>query len=282
MKKRKLDSTVLALWILIALMLTLTITIVLLNIFLQSMSDIKKLLLDLLKSLLSAVTVGVIATMFTQIIANNLAKVKRNNDKLKKFGVTYIGTGISTKKDVIHLFGNPYTNEYPSEIKLLFISGNGFFRFFKKELLNCLQKSNCTVKILLLSTDISNQEYAQRMEKICPQKNSYFSQVNDESIPLLKSIVDQLDDDKKKQLKLRFYKDEYRYNYRISKYCSGDYVSGKCWLNIQPFNRDAIDVSIGLDGEWDNEISSNNNIFELLDIGFDQLWDEYKETEYKL
>ena len=48
--------------------------------------------MDLLNSLLSAVTVGVIATMFTQIITNNIAKIKKNNDKLKEFGVEYIGT----------------------------------------------------------------------------------------------------------------------------------------------------------------------------------------------
>ncbi len=281
MKKRKIDSATVALWVLIVVMIVLIVTIVVLNIFLQSVSAMKDLLLDLLNSLLSAVTVGVIATMFTQIITKNIAKVKQNNDKLKKFGVNYIGTGISTKKDKLHLFGNKYTGEYPDEIKLLFISGNGFFNYFQNEILNCLQNSNCIVKIMLVSTDSSNKDYVRRMEKLCPQKTSYNHQVIEESVPLLQYIIDQLDEKKKGQIKLRFYRDEYRYNYRIAKYCDGDSISGKCWLNIQPFNRDAVDVSIGLNGEWSNEYESNDNIFELLDTGFDYLWNEYEFTEYK-
>lgn len=281
MKKRYFDATTLALWILIVLVIIMVVTIVTLNVFLQDESAIKSLLLDLLNALLSAVTVGVIATMFTQIITQNIAKVKRNNDKLAEFGVKYIGTGISSKKDKRQLFGNSHIKKYPAEIKLLFISGNGFFKYFQNDLLNCLQSSNCSVKVLLLSTDPSNQAYIKRMEKLCPQETPYIQQVNDEAIPILQAIIDQLDEKKKKQIQLRFYKDEYRYNYRIAKYSTGESVYGKCWLNIQPFNRDAVDVSVGLNGEWDDEASSENNIFELLDTGFDCLWNEYEDTAYK-
>lgn len=280
MKKRKNNSTSLALWILIFVMIAIILAIVILNIQLQSISEIKGLLLNLLNSLLSAVTVGLIATTFTQIITNNMIRVKRNNEKLREFGVEYIGTGLSTKKDTIQLFGNKYTKEYPHEIKLLFISGNGYFRFFQKELLQCVQNSDCTVKILLLSTDPSNQEFIARMESICPQNTPYSDQVEKESLPILQSVVDCLDENKKRQIQLRFYKDEYRYNFRIAKYCSEDSVFGKCWLNIQPFNRDAVDVSIGLNGGWNNESLSSNNVFELLDVGFDQLWDKYEKTDY--
>lgn len=283
MKKRGFDSTTTALWVLIFVMIVLAVAIVFVNVCLQSESDMKETLLDSLNSLISAVIVGVIGTMFTKIIVDNLAKVKRNNDKLKEFGTEYIGTGESTKKDVLHLFGNKYINEYPKEIKLMFISGNIFINKFKKELLNCLQQSDCIVKILLISTDPLNQEYAKRMEKICPQKEPYHCQVNNKSINVLKSIANQLNDsNKRSQLKLRFYRDEYRYNFRIAKYCSGDNIAGKCWINVQPLNRDAVEVSIGLYGEWNNETSSDNNIYELLDEAFDKLWDEYEQTEYTL
>lgn len=281
MKKRKRDSTGLALWILIFTMLAIISAIIFLNIRMQSLSDMKSLLLNLLNSLLSAVTVGLIATTFTKIVANNMAKVKRNNEKLNEFGVEYIGTGRSTKKDTVRLFGNKYTGEYPDEIKLLFISGNGYFSRFNKEMLQCVQNSNCIVKILLLSTSAENNEYISRMEYMCPQKTSYSDQVNKESLPILQSVVDNLEQNKKDHIQVRFYKDEYRYNFRISKYCSDESVYGKCWLNIQPFNRDAVDVSIGLNGSWGNDNYTDSNIFELLDIGFDQLWDKYKESTYK-
>jgi len=279
-KRKKYDSTSLAMWILIVIMLILTITIVILNIHMQSASDMKSLVFDLLNSLLSAVTVGLIATTFTKIITDNMAKVKRNNEQLSKFGIDYIGTGRSTPKDTLHLFGNPYIKEYPKEVKLFFISGNGYFRTFQKDLLQCVQNSDCTVKILLISTDPSNHEYIERMNSMCPQKTSYYEQVNDESLPILRSVVDSLDESKKGQIRIRFYKDEYRYNFRIAKYCFGDKIQGKCWLNIQPFCKDAVDLSVGLNGSWNNETVSDSNMFELLDRGFDQLWDKYRETEY--
>lgn len=280
MKKKDYNSTTLALWVLIIIMLVIISAIVVLNIKMQRASDIKWLLLDLLNSLLSAVTVGLIASTFAQIIANNMIRVKRNNEKLSKFGVEYIGTGRSSPIDTDQLFGNGITKNYPSEIKLLFISGDGYFRAFGKNLLHCVQNSDCVVKILLLSVDPSNREFISRMEKMCPQKISYYDQVMQETLPILQSVVDNLDESKKKQVRLRFYKDEYRYNFRIAKFFSEDNVEGKCWLNIQPFNRDAVDISVGLNGSWDNEHPSDSNIFELLDAGFDQIWDEYKETEY--
>lgn len=260
--------------------LVLVVTLVLVSIFLQSEEDINKLKFDLLEDLLSAATVGVVATLFTEIITNKILAVKRNNDKLKEFGVKYIGTGISSPADIRGLFGNPLLKKYPSEIKLMFISGNGFFLHFQKDLLKCLQNSNCTVKVLLLSTDPSNLDYARRMERICHQERTYFHQVDREAICLLQSVVDQLEERKKGQIQLRFYKDEYRYNFRIAKYCNGDEVSGKCWLNIQPLNRDAAELSIGLNGEWDDESSLKSNVFALLDDSFDQLWEDYAHTEH--
>lgn len=280
MKKKNCDFTSLALWILIAIMLVLIVLIVVLNIQMQSATEMKSLVFDLLNSLLSAVTVGLIATTFTKIIADNMAKVKRNNEQLKKFGVDFIGTGRSTKKDTLHLFGNPYTKRYPKEVKLLFISGNGYFKTFQRQLFQCVQNSDCVVKILLLSTAEDNLEYIKRMEFLCPQRTPYCDQVNKESLPILKSVVDKLDGNKKSQIQVRFYKDEYRYNFRIAKYCYGDRIQGKCWLNVQPFCKDAVDLSVGLNGSWNNESSSDGNIFELLDSGFDQVWNKYKETQW--
>lgn len=280
MKKRGFDSTTKALWVLIFVMIVLAVAIVLVNVCLQSESDMKEILLDLLNSLISAVIVGAIGTMFTKIIVDNLAKVKRNNDKLKEFGVEYIGDGESTKKDILCLFGNKYTKEYPKEIKIMYISGDNFFKDYEKELKNCLQESDCIVKVLLVSTCHQNRDFLNRMENICSQTESYCYQVNNKSIPTLQTIVNGLNRGKKKQLKLRFYKDEYRYNFRIAKYCTQNDVAGKCWVNVAPLNRNAKDTSIGLYGEWNNAISSANNIFESLDEAFDKLWDEYKYTEY--
>ena len=281
MKKRKFNSTATALWTLIVITIVICVAMIVLNVLYQTPEDWKNILWSLLDSLLSVVLFGGIATLFTQIISHNILKVKKNNDKLKEFGVEYIGEGESTPEDTLNLFGNKYKKRYPSEIKIMFISGNGFFRIFKNELLECLRNSDCVVKILLLSTDSTNAEYAKRMEDMCPQKNTYFHQVDEEAIPILKSILSHIDESKRGQLQLRFYKDEYRYNFRIAKYFEDGGITGKCWLNIQPFNRDAVDVSVGLNGGWDDKANSKNNIYKLLDKGFDDLWLTYENSEYK-
>lgn len=279
--KNKRNSNLLSFLVFPIIAVILIAFIIILNAFLKDTWNINDKLLDTLNSILSAFVVGIFTTIFTQIITHNIFAIKKTNDKLKEFGVEFIGKGTSTSKDTRCLLGNSITNKYPSEVKLLFISGNGYFKLYNKEIFNCLKNSDCIIKILLLSTNPSNKEYIERMEKLCYQKTPYIEQVNSQSIPLLQSIVDKLEKGKKHQLKLRFYKDEYRYNYRIAKYCNNDDVFGRCWLNIQPFNRDAVDLSVGLNGSWDSERSSDNNIYELLDKGFDYLWDEYESTEYK-
>lgn len=248
--------------------------------FCSKNGDVEKLSYDLMSSFVTAVTVGLFTSISTNVIIKGFARVNRNNKKLADFGVKYIGGGKSTRIDDTKLFGSKILNSHPNEIKLLFISGNGFFERYQKHILSCISESDCYVKILLISTDHSNADYLKRMEDVCPQEPSYYKQVNEQSIPILKSIVDGLDDDKKDRLQLRFYKDEYRYNYRIAKYYYDDNIVGKCWLNVQPFNKDAIDLSVRLDGEWDDN-SSNKNVFSELDRGFDLLWDKYESTEYK-
>lgn len=281
MKKRNdtANRSVIALYILIVLMVVISVSIITLNLLYQTKDDFKSLLISLLDSLLSAVTVGLIATTFSKIITNNFAIIKRNNQKLSAFGVREIGTGVSTKKDSLDLFGNPYTGVYPRELKIMFISGNGFFSHYKNDLTDCL-RHGCLVKILLLSTEDANQSYLSRMNKLCPQTTAYKDQVDAETLSTLRSVFDSLDAKQRQLLQVRFYRDEYRYNFRIAKYCDQDNrVSGQCWLNIQPFNRNAVDMSIALKGGWD--ATSEDNFFATLDDGFDRIWHTYPQTEYR-
>ena len=281
MKRRSIKITSVHLWILIAFSIAVIVGTVLLSIYVLDREDINELVLDLLKALVSAVTVGVIVTTTTGIITDNFIKVQKNNQKLREFGVRKIGSGMSDTEDTRLLFGRKNIKKYPDEIKIMFISGNGFFARYQNELYTCLKNSNCSVKILLLSTDVANQSYIQRMEEMCPQKPSYYDQVNKEALPILQSVIDRLEDDKKHRIQVRFYTDEYRYNFRIAIYNRKEESQGFCWLNVQPFNKDAAELSVGLDGAWSSTDSSPNNIYELLDIGFDQIWDKYAKTEYK-
>ena len=83
------------------------------------------------------------------------------------------------------------------------------------------------------------------------------------------------------KIQLRFFKDEYRYNYRIAKYVDEENVHLKCWWNIQPFNRDAVDLSIMLHGAYVSDLPSDGNVVTCLDDGFDYIFEKYKDTQYK-
>lgn len=260
--------------ILTVIILVLVALIIVANVVLQNETDWKKILTDLLNDILSVAIVGVVATIFTKVISDNFFKIKKNNDKLLSFGVNRIGEGKSTVEDTLNLFGNQKLKKYPSLIKLMFITGNGFFKAFEKDLVECLQNSDCSIKILLMSIDDGNKDYIDRCEFLCPQKTPYIKQLTDETLAVLNPLIEKFPN----RIEIRYFKDEYRYNFRIAQYRIKDgSFDNICWLNIQPFNKDAIDLSIGLTGSW-NDCMKNveENIFYQLDLGFDLIWNKYE------
>ncbi|MCH5163582.1 MAG: DUF1643 domain-containing protein [Clostridiales bacterium] len=272
MKKRKkfgMSFLMFAIFLLI-----LSVLIIVANILLQENTDWKAILTKLLNDILSVAIVGVIATFFTKIISDNFFKIKQNNDKLLSFGVEKIGEGKSTSEDIINLFGDKKTNTYPSEVKIMFITGNGFFTKFKKDIIECLQNSDCTLKILLMSAKDDNKNYVGRCEALCPQNTTYYDQLIVTTLPILNCIAEQFPN----RVEIRYYKDEYRYNFRIAKYRIKDGTfDNMAWLNVQPFNKDAVDLSIGLTGSWNSSDKNlEENMFYQLDKGFDFIWDKYK------
>lgn len=272
MKKKKQFE--LSFWVLAVIIIALVIMIIIANALLHDSTDWKEILTDLLNDILSVAIVGVVATIFTKVITDNFFKIKKNNDKLLSFGIENIGEGRSNAADILNLFGNKKTNNYPAEIKLMFISGNGFFKTFFDDIKECLQNSDCKIKILLVSTQEDNKEYIERCERLCPQSTSYISQVNDETIIYLQPLMDQFPN----RVEIRYYKDEYRYNFRIAKYRLKDgSFNCLCWWNVQPFNKDSVDLSVGLQGSWNSSDKNlSENIFNHLDNGFDLIWDNYR------
>lgn len=279
MKKRFKSSSSITLFVMIIVMVIIIVGIIIFNLAFQTKSDWKTIGADLIASLLSAITVSLIIGTFTKIISDNILKIEKNDRWLKSFGVDKIGGGRSTHKDTIELFGNPYKNHFPKEVKLLFITGNGFLNHFKNEITTYLKNPNTTLKLLLVDISDDNIDYVKRMEAICPQKTSYKDQILNESLPALREIITETG--AKDRIKLRFFKDEYRYNYRVAKYVDDENVEIKCWWNVQPFNKDAVDLSIMLHGVCASDTPPDTNVVNYLDKGFDFIFDKYKNTEYK-
>jgi len=279
MRKRNRFSSSTALWIMLILMVTIIAAIISVNIFWQDIMEWKNLAMELMNSLLSAITIGLIVGTFTKIISDHLFAVKRNDQKLALFGIQQISTGVSTTKDVLNLFGNPYKKQYPSEICLSFITGNNFFKTFQHEIVCCL-KQGCYIKVMLASPDEANYGFLKRMEELCPQKERYINQIWQETLPLVDKIRKEAGSAEGK-IMVRFYRDEYRYNYRLARYLIGENeLKTNFWINISSLNIDAVDSSVVLKGVAYSAEDNENSIFKKLDESFSFLWDKYRSTEY--
>lgn len=218
-------------WVMLLVMLTIVCAIIALNVFMQEPDDWRKLAFDLMNALLSAIVVGLIISTFTKVIAERLLSVKKNDRKLAGFGVREIGTGESSNKDRLDMFGNPLLGKYPKEIKLFFITGNGFINRFRADIIKAVVEGNCRIKILIASKD-DNGDFLMRMEALCPQKTSYEEQIEKETLPAIDHIREELKD-KKDRISVRFYKDEFRYCFRIAKFYDMDLGSrSNYWVNV--------------------------------------------------
>ena len=285
MKQKRRINLFSDLWALLGIMLIIVAILIALNIYFQEPETWKNLLFDLMNSLLSALIVGLVIGTFTKVIADRLVSVQKNEMKLSAFGIQEISTGISTEKDCVELFGNSVTRKYPKEIKLLFITGNGFMKEFEHKVYKAIAEGDCIVRILLASTQSENIEYLESMEYMCPQKISYKEQIEEQTKQVIDRIRQRLKDkgltERINNISIRFYRSEYCYNYRISKYVDahGD-VTNMCWLNVQTPTKDAGELSVVLKGATDVDTDRCSNMFFRLDEGFDKLWDKYEATEY--
>lgn len=261
-----------------AVVILILIILVLLCHFNLEKENYISILTSVTKDYISAVLISFIVGAFFKMITEKFFIVKKNDKLLRKFGVLEVGTGVSTRKDVHSIFGYEILNIYPQEIHLLYITGNVYLSVFRKELTKCL-KHGCVVKLLLVSTDEKNIDFVHRLEEIYERNNGKFGKQIDD----VKALISELKTEYTNQIRIRFYQDEYFYNFRSAKYYDSktDTVFYKSNINIQPFNKPAADCSIGLSGTYkSSDKDLDNNIFYLNDKAFDKLWDKYEETEY--
>ena len=168
----------------------------------------------------------------------------------------------------------------------MFITGDNFFIHFKDRIVKSIAKGNCMYQILLAS---DNCEHLQRLDKMCkqPDNNKYADQLIT-TLDVLKQIVEELGDKYQKNIEVRFYQDQYRYNFRVATY-SIDSVNGSkierkyCHWNVQPFNENSIDHSIALISEWDEDESTEPNSFlaQYLEVGFDDIWEKSRQEDFR-
>ncbi len=278
MKRKYKYRTTLFFWIMSIIVAAVVISVIVTSVVYLNEENWISVLTSVTKDLITAIVVTFIVGAFFKMITEKFFLVKKNDRLLRKFGVLNVGTGISTKSDVHSIFGYKFLNTYPQEIHMLYITGNVYLSTFKDELIECL-KHGSKVRILLVSTDKENIGFVNRLEKIYGKEANEFSKQIDD----VKKLIDELKIEYPNQISLRFYQDEYFYNFRSAKYYDEKkgIVFYKSNINVQPFNMPAADCSIGLSGTYkDTDNNLDGNIFYLNDKTFDKLWQKYEKTNY--
>lgn len=282
MKKKKSPSS-LSLFILFAIMITIIILIVVLNFVFQDSNNWRTLLFDLMGDLLSAIVIGLFVGLITKAITEKLFSVQINMKKMRDLGIDGVGTGISTREDIEKMFGTTrLKKKYPCIMKIMFVTGNVFLKTFQQNIIESMDEG-CEVQFLIASPDENNSEYLERISyRYNDGQIDYQKEILEDALKTVKKIRERSKNPQ--NLKVRFYRDEYQNNIRISKYLiEGDHFVSYYWLNVQPLNKAAVDLSIALKGTYDNEVKDSteekNNLCLASERGFDLLWRKYEGTE---
>lgn len=292
MKKKKIKSLGainLFLPITLAIMSALIVAIIVLNILYQDENGWISLLLKLLENLLATSIIGTFIGLITKIITDKLFTIQISINKLKEAGVQGIGPGIFTRKDARKFFGNSITKQYPTVIKMMFITGRNFLNEYKSQIISCLN-SGCEIQILLAS-QIDNKAYLDRLYNLDRSGTNQTApvdtcvtadEINYTIYNILADIRNRCKEQYRNNLKVRFFRDEHKYNIRISKYANDKQEISHFWLGLSPINNIAVNYSISLYGSIDMK-KQNEDCGLLIGVeeGFNYLWETYANTEQK-
>lgn len=281
-KKLKPQISLLFLIFLTAALAIILVIIVLGCVYLKQENWVT-ILTNLTKDAFTAILITSIIGTFYKMLLERFFIIKKNDRLLKKFGVQSVGTGISTGKDKRNIFGNKFLGDYPKEIRMLYVTGIKYLQTFENELEECLE-NGCEIKILLIS---EKEEKGDGVNHYISRLAEMYKTTEDEIIKQLKEVKEKIKDLNElypNKISIRFYQDEYFYNFRSAAYLyKNDRILYKCNINIQPFNHPASEYSIGLSGTYyddDEETKkADKNIFVHNNEAFDMLWNKYDYTE---
>lgn len=281
--KTKKDISLIILFVLFFSMIALLAIIVLLNFKFRSYDEWSELLFNLMDELLSAIIIGLFIGLITKIMTNKLFSVEINMKKMREKGVNSIGDGKSRKDDIKKMFGTHLPKKcYPYEIKLLFLTGCVFLRDFKDEIITCLN-NNAKIELLIASPEKENEEYLKRCSaRFSNGMVDYVKEIIEDSLKTIDEIKKETNNPE--NFVVRFYRDEYQNNVRVSKYLINEKYLDYYWINVQPISKVAIDLSIALKGHIEygqkkEDPTKDDNICLASENGFDTLWKTYASSE---
>ena len=260
----------------IVAMTAVLIAVVVVNIVVLKDSNWQNMFTVMMNDLMSALVIGLFVGIITTILTNHIISVQKNMGRLRKWGITSIGTTLSTARDINLMFGG---KKYPTEIKLMFLTGRVFFQDFELKIIQAMNNGT-KVKVLLASGSPQNEQYLDRVcVRYLPDKDKgfYTNEINNVVQKTLDEIKQRSQNPE--NLEVRHYLDEYQNNLRVATY---DYDSGKrisyYWISLQPPNKPAKDISVNHRGkvDWSSDsLDINENLCCQFERSFDELWSRY-------
>lgn len=258
------------------------LAIIALAIIFRSEEDWRKVLFDLVCGLLSALIItGGLGFILDLIKKQYLTNIK-DVGTLRSIGIYEVGSGKSHLRDTSKMFGTYYrTKNYPYSLKFMFLTGQDFIHEYQSRLIKCLNEG-CRIQFLLAEPDPKG--YLQNIVKLMREENgaSIANDIIHISLPSLKEIWDQTDQNCKGTLAIRFYKNEYMNSLRIAKYGNTETMNeiSYYWINVHSFKKCPKDNSVCLKGYIEEETATSEaNLWKTYEAGFDELWKIYDATE---
>lgn len=278
----KLSKAKLGIWIGLGVAIIITLGISLYLILSEgniSDNNFKTILLEVDKALITTTFVGVIAN----IISENMLTVARNNKKLKEYGIENITAERLSRHDVKLMFGTKAAG-YPYELKFMFISGNRFTDDRFSEIAEAI-KHGCHLKMLIANPS-EDEHYLDSTEKLSGQKTPYREQIAFTRGKLMELNKLAKENNWSGKVTLKYFKNEYRYNIRISAYDNGKGSSLiRCWTNYTPISQSPNSLSLCVFGSFDEEksfqegVNNEHSIITETSNSFDKIWDLYPEED---
>lgn len=229
----------------------------------------KDVLGSIIATLITAAITGIVAWL---IIKGNYKKLTFAS-KMKKFGFlqTVSVNEISEhEKRMIYFHSN--------EIKIIYVSGNSFFKKNEHYLREALAR-NVNIKILLAKPNNAFLTDIERMEKNrnIREENTFIS---DETYKI-HDFIEEINKEYKNKIQVKYFSSEYRLPMIIAKKYEEDEITTSGWLTVTlpPYKSKKHFILRGRYKDDEEILESNEelNFIYMMDIHFDSIWNVAKE-----
>lgn len=272
----------------IILLLAVGILVVLCNIPETGMNaTFRSILFEIDKGLFITGILGFVLSFASRLLAEDILAISRDNKRLRKIGIRSITNTRLEKEEIRLMFGDDRSG-YPLELKFIFVSGINFVEEFKPFMLRAIEHGT-DIKIMI------GDPYSKEGRAFLEHNQEFRGKRNKNNMTDVEecdSVTKKLRDMQKEitdraltgSLRLRYYTDQYRYNYRIAIFEDKNKKrETRMWSNFQPQTKIAMELSLAIYGTHNEADFDETSLVKTdeekrslvleTDSSFDKLWE---------